>query len=143
MPSWVAGARTATWSGTIRLFRLGSQLANEAGGRRQERERSRTGADDNPSPGRDTSDRVLFATRALSGVVAGDSRTRSRPTSSATPSPAATARKPQRPERSVSCSSARSCSTVESEAGSSWLALDRKSVVEGKGVETRGGTVNK
>src|SRR5689334_21865313 len=40
------GALTATWSGTIRLFRLGSQLAVEgAGGRRQERESSRTGAD--------------------------------------------------------------------------------------------------
>src|SRR5207237_10921009 len=70
MPSWVAGARTATWSGTIRLFRLGSQLANEAGGRRQERERSRTGADDTPCAGRGTSDRVVFATRALSGGVA-------------------------------------------------------------------------
>src|SRR5256714_6481617 len=70
MPSWVAGARTATWSRTIRLFRLGSQLANEAGGRRQERERSRTGADDNPCAGRGTSDRGVFATRALSEGVA-------------------------------------------------------------------------
>src|SRR5207248_9227474 len=75
MPSWVAGARTATWSGTIRLFRLGSQLANEAGGRRQERERSRTGADDTPCAGRGTRDavvdRVVFSARPLSRGMAG------------------------------------------------------------------------
>src|SRR5205814_10362535 len=112
MPSWVAGARTATWSRTIRLFRLGSQLANEAGGRRQERERSRTGADDNPCAGRGTSDRGVFATRALSEGVVGQ------------PAPGSPPEQPQRPERSVTCSSARSCSTVESEAGSSWLALE-------------------
>src|SRR5213082_3935719 len=69
MPSWVAGARTATWSRTIRLFRLGSQLASEAGGKRQERVRSRTGGDDTAGGGSGTSAGRAFDTIALPGAV--------------------------------------------------------------------------
>src|SRR2546423_11805735 len=100
MPSWVAGARTATWSRTIRLFRLGSQLANEAGGRRQE------------GKGHEPARTITHAPGAAQVTVA------------YLPHAHCPRASPQRPERSVSCSSARSCSTVESEAGSSWLALE-------------------
>jgi hypothetical protein len=89
----IVGARTATWSGTIRLFRLGSRLANEAGGKRQERERSRTGADDTAGGPRGSSAAVVIADGASSADVCGW-HCRSRPTiNRAIANPAATAPK--------------------------------------------------
>src|SRR3984957_16971011 len=67
MPRNRGYAHAATWSGTIRLFRLGSQLAIEAGGRRQERERSRSGADDTPVLSGGTSRRAAHPDTRPSG----------------------------------------------------------------------------